>query len=278
MRDIERPALAEVLTKLLDVSEYEEQPAFWLSLPYVSVRVGRFRLTEQSTGPEFDGVRFFAPRSNESGVVPRDVRRAWRHESPAEAVESLATAGLWPWEIGDTAAPRWWFGAGRATHRECWRVRDGLPCELCEGADDPPSHAALVAVASLGRPQILRITHTLAPEIARAAGCPDARVVWRVMEREAIQEHHQSEYAKACREHPMDRSIVGIFSAEAREAAAPYPMMLWNMGTFVYPDAVRRAWPALRSLAVGDEATLQPTGVHLVALDASRIVLGVEAL
>ena len=36
--------------------------------------------------------------------------------------------------------------------------------------------------------------------------------------------------------------------------------------------------PALRSLAVGDEATPQPTGVHLVALDASRIVLAVEAI
>jgi hypothetical protein len=41
---------------------------------------------------------------------------------------------------------------------------------------------------------------------------------------------------------------------------------------------VDAAWPALRTLAVGDGETPQPTGVHLVALDASRIVLAVEAI
>lgn len=35
---------------------------------------------------------------------------------------------------------------------------------------------------------------------------------------------------------------------------------------------------ALRALAVGEGPTPQPTGVHLVGLDASRIVLAVEAL
>ena len=277
MRDIERPALAEVLTKLLDVSEYEEQPAFWLSLPYVSVRVGCFRLTEQSTGPEFDGVRFFAPRSNESGTVPRDVRRAWRHESPAEAVEALATAGLWPWEIGDTAAPRWWFGAGRATHRECWRVRDGLPCELCEGADDPPSHAALVAVASLGAPMLQRVTHILAREIARAAGCHDAHVVWRVMERDVIEEHHaRTRIAWWTRSHEygggIDPTLPEVFSTE-EDISHWRSELRWRSRT-----TGRVAWPVLRALAVGEDATPQPTGVHLVALDASRIVLAVEAL
>ena len=28
--------------------------------------------------------------------------------STAEAVEALAAARLWPWEPGDTVAPRWW--------------------------------------------------------------------------------------------------------------------------------------------------------------------------
>ena len=128
--------------------------------------------------------------------------------SPDEAVEALATARLWPWEPGDDPT-RWWCPgcAGNG-----WLIPTpgfgGAPCPQCHGDDTrPPSLAALVAVASLGAPQLARYVG-LAGEIART-------VTWA---------------------------------------------------------------PALRALAVGEDATPKPTGVLLVGLDASRIVLAVEAL
>ena len=172
----------------------------------------------------------------------------WRSDlSPAEAVEALATARLWPWEIGDERAPRWW-------------------CEFLNDAiiDDPPSHAALVAVASLGRPLLQRITHTLVPWIARAAGCPDARVVWRPMTREAINAWAMERRGKTC------RSTADLVVAMSTEGVL-------NPSYLALPHAMSWA-PASRALAVGDGETPQPTGVHLVGLDTSRIVLAVEAI
>ena len=145
--------------------------------------------------------------------------------SPDEAVEVLATARLWPWEPGDDPT-RWWcercLGGGRHV--------DGTACVVCDHDDavsdyrgdghaaNPPTLAALVAVASLGAGRLARYVE-LAGEIARAAGCEGARVVWRSMTRDKL---------RACAQ-------------------------------------------------FGDE-TPQPTGVHLVVIDASRIVLAVEAL
>jgi len=221
-----------------------------------------------------------------TGVVP------WAHASPAEAVEALATARLWPWEIGDERAPRWWCeeceGTGRAQEPGPPRGRVclccGVPADELAAAPrgighvaDPPSLAALVAVASLGRPLLQRITHTLVPWIARAAGCPDARVVWRVMGLEALLRHHEVTAREgdgwgcvyvSSHEHERARRPQSFGGQPAWPNACPWPSLA----------QVDAAWPALRTLAVGDGETPQPTGVHLVALDASRIVLAVEAI
>ena len=214
--------------------------------------------------------------------------------TPAEATEMLYERGLWPWEPGEA-----WWGCdacsgstaetvtllnGSTTWIECRQCRPSRWGDALGRTTEPPSHAALVAVASLGRPQLLRITHTLAPVIARAAGCPDARVVWRVMEREAIKRHHGENCVG------WDVSLPLVFSREMTPTKSNDPRLVrrpWSgecpfSGMFGTPEddhhGVHAAWPALRALAVGDEATPQPTGVHLVALDASRIVLAVEAI
>lgn len=277
----QRPALAEVLAALTGCDRLNGDAA----------RVGRVvsdglsvRMRNVETGDEF------------TGVVP------WAHASPAEAVEALATARLWPWEIGDERAPRWWCeeceGTGRAQEPGPPRGRVclccGVPADELAAAPrgighvaDPPSLAALVAVASLGRPLLQRITHTLVPWIARAAGCPDARVVWRVMGRESIGSHYDG-LGVTTSNRPRDLVMAAVAREERRPTSnvpglwrAPWPVDCPYSGAFGTPDdhhGVHAAWPALRALAVGDEATPKPTGVHLVALDASRIVLAVEAI
>jgi hypothetical protein len=245
-----------------------------------------------------------------------------RTDSTAEAVEALATVGLWPWEIGDERAPRWWCercegvgfipqSQGRGAARRCaacldtscvrcggrgFTVRgdaasgwdaDAVLCAQCNGRPpighvaDPPSHAALVAVASLGRPLLLRITHALAPEIARAAGCPDARVVWRVMGREDLRRRADQSSRAWLDQGPNDLSdasdMVGVTAriADALNDSEPRSVadsfVFWSTGE---PSALREATaealPAICGLAT--------CGVHLVALDASRIVLAVEAI
>lgn len=337
MADIARPALAEVLAAITTrpVGHWRAEvstPAF-VGVERISprgvqwtVRLDPYRATTQTrhaslrqTEPAYEARRV--------GNTLTRVEVAPAHTiTPAEAVEALATVGLWPWEPGDERAPRWWcercegvgFIPGRGAARRCaacldtscvrcggrgFTVRgaaasgwdaDAVLCAQCNGrppighAADPPSHAALVAVASLGRPLLLRITHALAPEIARAAGCPDARVVWRVMGREAISRHFGGRgvtpsnapsdtitVVQAREERPPTSNVPGFWRA-------PWPVECPYSGAFGTPDddhhGVHAAWPALRTLAVGDGETPQPTGVHLVALDASRIVLAVEAI
>ena len=267
----QRPALAEVLAALTGCDRLNGDAA----------RVGRVvsdglsvRMRNVETGDEF------------TGVVP------WAHASPAEAVEALATARLWPWEIGDERAPRWWCeeceGTGRAQEPGPPRGRVclccGVPADELAAAPrgighvaDPPSLAALVAVASLGRPLLQRITHTLVPWIARAAGCPDARVVWRVMSRDGLREHRDRQRVRG-----SDEWIVDAFSTEMGHAADRNGESAWPREC-PWPalrptHRVHRAWPALRTLAVGDGATPQPTGVHLVGLSRDRITLAVEAI
>jgi len=211
---------------------------------------------------------------------PETQRSPLRMTTPAEAVEALATAGMWPWEIGAERAPRWWCyrceGGGSLNDGPGWPGLILCPaCSTHSATDelrigttaDPPSHAALVAVASLGAPMLQRCA-CLADVIARAAGCPDARVVWRVMPREEIEEHHNEVRRNAL---PAclrgERMLPDAFDRASASESCPYDV-----------PSVRAAWPALRALAVGDGETPQPTGVHLVGLDASRIVLAVEAL
>ena len=283
----QRPALAEVLAAITGrpVGHWRAEvasPAF-LGVERISsrdvqwtVRVDPFRATTQtrratlrSTEPAYEARRI--------GNTLTRVEVAPAHTiAPAEAVEALATARLWPWEPGE--GPRWRCEACCG----CGGM-DGIggyvDCDACASTGDstaPPTLAALVAVASLGAPQLARYVH-LAGEIARAAGCAGAVVVWRVMTRAAITEHHaRSRIAwwSRLREYggSIDPTLPEIFSAE-EDISHWRSELRWRSRT-----VGRAAWPALRSLAIGDEATPQPTGVHLLALDASRIVLAVEAL
>ena len=285
----QRPALAEVLAALTGCDRLNGDAA----------RVGRVvsdglsvRMRNVETGDEF------------TGVVP------WAHASPAEAVEALATVGLWPWEIGDERAPRWWCDVcgceGGIVARPRGRggqMVDFAPCvcarvasreeferfgaEYVSDLATPPSHDALVAVASLGRPLLQRITHTLAPVIARAAGCRDARVVWRVMGRESIGSHYDG-LGVTTSNRPRDLVMAAVAREERRPTSnvpglwrATWPVDCPYSGAFGTPDdhhGVHAAWPALRTLTVGDGATPQPTGVHLVGLSRDRITLAVEAI
>lgn len=94
------------------------------------------------------GMHLLAPRDAESVLWHR-----WLHPSPADALGALVEAELLPehWARAMTA-PGWW------SQMQCGLCRgDGGDCYGCGGdgwkmgaTPTPPSHAALVAVASLG--------------------------------------------------------------------------------------------------------------------------------
>ena len=298
----QRPALAEVLATLT-------------GKPPLLVVLGR------ACGVAIEASRVgYRPQSDRAtthGSAPTLWHR-WTHDSPAEAVEALATARLWPWEPGDEAEPRWWCRrcgdpvvktsdipreASAAIQRAIlgefdavtdralrlsssevfFRVMDiaeratcvdcgGTPHGGSTGLKTPALLGDVVAVASLGAPQLARYVH-LAGEIARAVTYGNARVVWRVMAREAIVAWAVDRRGKTC------RSTADLVVAMAVEGvlSPSYLEGVLSPSYFAIPHAMPWA-PALRSLAIGDEATPQPTGVHLVGLDASGIVLAVEAL
>jgi hypothetical protein len=148
--------------------------------------------------------------------------------------------------------------AERATCVDC----GGTPRGGSPGLKTPALLGDVVAVASLGAPQLARYVH-LAGEIARAVTYGNARVVWRVMAREAIVAWAMDRRGKTC------RSTADLVVAMAVEG-------FLSPSYLAIPHAMPWA-PALRSLAIGDE-TPQPTGVHLVVLDAQRVVLAVEAV
>ena len=291
MADVARPALAEVLAALAD-STRDRAP---VDLDYVKRAIVPPRITIR------DG-KVYAPA--ESGMS------GWylRTDSTAEAVEALATVRLWPWEPGDERAPRWWCEncGGSGTCGESWKRSfvkrcsacrdascgrcggrgftvegdgsnawdaDAVLCTGCNGRSslghtaDPPSHAALVAVASLGCPLLQRCV-ALADVIACAAGCPDARVVWRVMGREEIDAWAQRGDDRVTGEAP--RTI----PQSACIAATTWASNGWTgPSTWWLPESpadVVAAWPAVLEIVAA--------GALPVALDASRIVLAVEAI
>lgn len=204
----------------------------------------------------------------------------WSHDTPAEAVEALHAAGLWPWPPGDESAPAWWCevceNMERRRHGEdvpfpTSRVPPWLECDGV-GTSTPPSHAALVSVAALsGRGRggeacsgatALLTAAEIAREIAKHAGCEGARVVWRVMTRREIEE-----WAERGEGRPIGVKPVTIAQASA--------MLAWH-GADEAPqwsrlsDEIQGASPALRDLAA--------LNVHPIALDARRIVLAVERI
>jgi hypothetical protein len=194
----------------------------------------------------------------------------WRHDTPAAALESLVAAGLLPEHWTDAArAPRWWCEAceGVGAVFDVWRMR----CWRCDGSGHtalPPSHPALVAVAGLGVDTLARA------EAIVAETWPGRALAWRPMTAAALQKHHADHCAG------LDVTPALVFS---REMTPPLTNFEWRPawpevcpygGLFGTPDddrhGVHRAWPALRALAA--------LGLHLVALDASRVVIAVEAL
>ena len=184
--------------------------------------------------------------------------------SPVEAVEALATARMWPWEPGE--GPRWRCEACCG----CGGM-DGIggyvDCDACASTGDstaPPTLAALVAVASLGAPQLARYVH-VAGEIARAAGCTGAVVVWRVMTREALRKHCDAAHPRG----DEGFSPVTFFAHQVRWEMRGLKVD-FEKGEGFGRAIIEATWPMLRDLHAGD--------VHLVELDASRIVLAVEAI
>lgn len=254
----QRPALADVLAALATCDD----AAWW-----------RMMLLDSPTRLATEGVEWKMGPS-----IPWARLRGWAHPTPADALAALVEAELLPEHWADDGrAPRWWCErCGGRGLVDAWTTPDGVVerdfCGECAEEDTdatggwraighapaPPSHAALVAVASLGADTLARA------EAIVAETWPVRALVWRVMTREALREHHEKMTVSG-------RGLPVVVSLEETQMAGlrwpvSYPRY---SATRVSKDAAR-AWPALRALAA--------LGLHLVALDAARVVLAVEAL
>ena len=208
-----------------------------------------------------------------ASATERCARVVYESGGAEEAQDRLCRADLYPWTPGDETAPRWWCegceGTGLAAvdaarGRKVYRCGE---CDIAGHTADPPSLPALVAVASLGVER-LRAAEGLTQEIAAHAGCREARLVWRVMGREAIEMHH----VRICSDQawrggsPTLPEVASVEEAICIDGGA----WSWHAAEDWSDSTARAAWPALRDL--------HALGLHLVALDASRIVLAVEAI
>ena len=247
----QRPALAEVLAALADTTRMQAP----VDLDYVKRALVPPRI-------EIRDGKVYAPV--ESGLS------GWymSTDNPAEAIEALATAGMWPWEPSD-GPTRWWCercdGSGFMVCDRESGERDF--CDRCAEEDpettggfrvtghtpDPPSLATLVAVTSLGAP-------SLATSVELAGVLARGRVpTWRVMTREAIERHRDEVFETGTSNHPYV-----YLSAYAN----------------LYGDDDQVEYHRTEGDPEGANAVcgLAAIGVCVVALDASRIVLAVEAL
>ena len=277
---VARPALAEVLGALTS----ESRGAWIATLRMLGGNAGVLRFERAAIRW---GDAWQANDAARAGLVrePRVYERPITVTGPAEALEVLHTRGLWPWVPGDEAAPRWWCKCNGADG--VWRGDVSSVCGMtrngqrgCGGKHwtQPPDLAAVVAVASLGVTTLATVA-ALAGEVQ-----PGAAVVWRALSRDAIQEHH-----RGCEARRTQSPVALVFSREARDdewegvrmqmrerngrkrwsEACPY-YGWFGTGGDDDPHGVHRAWPALRAL--------HDCGVHLLACDPARVVLGVEAL
>ncbi len=234
-----RPALAEVLARLCPDTHCV---GWWRSEIEAGQRV----------------------RCDARGVATRTASLSWEHATPTGALAALVEAEAVPEHWLDAArAPRWWCEACGGKGDGRWRSTVVVSCP-CRGEHRtaPPSHAALVAVASLGAASLARA------EAIVAETWPGARLVWRVMTAEALREHHARDGQLA------ESGAVRATSLEWASVADAFrwpetPPRYIGLGARVQHDA-ERAWPALRALAA--------LGLHLVALNVGRVVLAVEAL
>lgn len=255
MRDIARPALAEMSARpSLDFHcgplHYHSCPECYDRAPCrMACAIEPDLSSERPTGAH-------ATCDDCASATERCARVVYESGGAEEAQDRLCRADLYPWTPGDETAPRWWCD-------------DHDPRD--EDHDTPPSLPALVAVASLGAASLVTSV-ALAGELA-----PGAVVVWRVMTRATIVRHHELMVRDG-----DGTSHAYVFSHEQERHRRPQAFG----GQPAWPDVspwmslphVADRWSALRALAVGEGPTPQPTGVHLVALDASRIVLAVEAI
>ncbi len=200
--------------------------------------------------------------------VPRAMSPSelWRHTAPADAVEALIARGLLPEHWSDEGrAPRWWCAGCEGRGHVCCRC--ATPCGpspfdfVSDGTTAaPPSHPALVAVAALG-------LGTLARAEAIVAETWRARVVWRVMTADALREHH-GQRAFAASASPRAEEA---FSWEAHIAERDNrPWRTECPFGEEWGAEIQRTWPA--------STALRALGVHLLAVNESRVVIGVEAL
>lgn len=186
----------------------------------------------------------------------------WAHPTPREALEALVSRGFVPPAWGEPGAVRWWGGGW-----ECEGCRrdfgaGSLPCEACDeanvgmAADDPPSHAALLAVASLGAASLARV-ELLADAVRRGAG-----LVWRVDTAASFAARHRRLVrSEILRGGTCGNSLAAVFATEenranesdANDGRVPaWPERCpWTVGD------VSRAWGALLGL--------RRAGVHLLA-------------
>lgn len=183
--------------------------------------------------------------------------------TPAEAVEVLATRDLWPWPVGDDASPRWWCSppVARAPGD---RYVDCFACNDLGHTADPPSLAALVAVASLGVDALRRAEGLALQLVGRAP-----RVVWRTMTREALRAFNEGGL-RISAIGATDEACIVLTSRDSHSMAQDGSPNAWPVECpYRFPPVVA-AWPVLRDLAA--------LGLHLVALDGDRITLAVEAI
>ena len=246
-----RPALADVLAALTG-----ESRGAWIAILREYVGLPRDLRWER------DALVWGRPWQvqREGGRDPRVTRRGLTAATPAEAVEVLATRGLWPWPVGDDASPRWWCpgcaGNGRLIPTPNF---GGAPCPQCRGDDThPPTLAALVAVASLGV-EALRRAEGLALQLVGRA----PRLVWRVMTREAV-----GLWAERGEGRPIGEKPRTIAQASALLT------MLWTHAAS--PSQIDSLpWRSSEAAVLRDLVAL---GLHLVGLEGDRVVIAVASL
>jgi len=173
----------------------------------------------------------------------------WAYNDPTAALEALVARGLLPPHWTDAArAPRWWCD-------------DHDPRD--EDHDAPPSLPALISVAALGADALARAGAIVAETWRGRA------LVWRVMTASEILRHHEvtardgdgvTEGYVFSHEHERKRRPKAFGGTPAWPVECPWTSL----------PTVAPAWPALREL--------DALGLHLLACDAARVVLGVESV
>lgn len=219
----------------------------------------------------------------------------WRHASPAEALEALATDGLLPASWTDPAlGPGWGPDDPCACETgRCAACRGDLApgfepgldpddpcrcppdCDVCRKAgqlraaapaDTPPSHAALVSVASLG-PDALAAAEHLARGLA-----PGARVAWISAGERRLAAHHRSAALVREATHFLPHHFSLGEAAELGEVPKPVRIIdvdRWD-DSHDYQELITAKQPALDAL--------REMGAHLLDVTRERVTLGVASL